>query len=234
MPAPEPAPVESGALPPPPSVASSAAPEPTAAKADGPAAAARAALAQKLGRPAPPIEPVTTPLEPEPPPPPPVVAVPDAPEAQDLAAPAPLLSLHPESPREVVGLAEEHLGVGKDIVVARANELLGPASGSRSAEELGQLWQSLVQEFGDTATMPAPPPIAAVPDLPPEPGLASVPEPSIDLAPPLEEPPTDDMAPEAIDLDDLVDAPAHTEQIIEKVTEAFPGAELHIPEEPVE
>ena len=38
-----------------------------------------------------------------------------------------------------------------------------------------------------------------------------------------------------IDLDDLVDAPSHTEAVIEQLTEAFPGAELHLidpPEDP--
>jgi hypothetical protein len=63
------------------------------------------------------------------------------------------------------------------------------------------------------------------------------PAPSDEATPPAPEASNDEpggMAPEDIDLDDLVDAPAHTEQIIEKVTEAFPGAELHIPEEPAE
>ncbi|MEZ5246987.1 MAG: DNA polymerase III subunit gamma/tau [Acidimicrobiales bacterium] len=228
----------STALAPPPSLASAGAPEPAVSRPDGPAAAARAALAQKLGRPAPPIEPVT--LDPDPvPPPPPVGGVPDAPAASSESAPANggpesgsgLAALRPESPREVVGLAAEHLGIDKDVVVARANELLGPADGSRSVEQLSYLWQELVAEFGTSATAPL---IAAVPDLPPDPDPRprvadsgppdSEPDPGIDPDPGLEE----------IDLDDLVDAPAHTEQFIEKVTEAFPGAELHIPEEHVE
>jgi len=250
-PAPEPAPPTpepvqaeepaASAMPAPPSVAASASPEPTATKADGPAAAARAALAEKLGRPAPPIEPVTSPVQDEPPPPPPIAAVPDVPQSAPQAVPesptspvSPLTLLRPESPREVVGLAGEHLGIDKDIVVARANELLGPASGARSADDLSQLWQSLVAEF-DTGEAPPPPPIAAVPDLPPEPAPAEETSEAAD-APPLADPAPVDHAPdlgsEEIDLDDLVDAPAHTEQIIEKVTEAFPGAELHTPEEP--
>jgi DNA polymerase-3 subunit gamma/tau len=227
----------SPALPPPLRVAATSAPEPVASKADGPAAAARAALAEKLGRPAPPIEPVTMDTDPTPPPPPPpsAIGVPDAPSVMPESSPAPdvasaagtaLTSLRPESPREVVGLAAAHLGIGRDVVVARANELLGPADGTRSVDELSHLWHALVDEFGTAA---APPPIAAVPDLPP----ATDPEPPTDDVPPPAEP-DPDAGLEEIDLDDLVDAPAHTEQFIEKVTEAFPGAELHIPEEHVE
>lgn len=239
---PEPSPAEpvvaddDSPLPPPLTIAASA-PEPAAAKADGPAAAARAALAEKLGRPAPPIESVTDPEPPvTAPPPPPVVAVADVPAAESegerppAASESPLVGLRPESPREVVGLAGQHLGIDKNTVVARANELLGPAQGSRSADELARLWQALVDEFGSGTgegsaepTVPSAPPIAAVPDLPPEP-----------VPPPVAEAPVEDLGPEAIDLDDLVDAPAHTEQFIEQVTEAFPGAELHVPEEPVE
>ena len=91
----------------------------------------------------------------------------------------------------------------------------------------------------------ATPPLAAVPD-PPEPASAAM---LASEPPPYDGPPVEDVAPpiaavpdpaaspevaerESIDLEDLIDAPAHTEQIIEKVTEAFPGAELHIPEEP--
>jgi len=263
-PAAQPAASEPGSLPPPPNITPTSAPEPAAAKGEGPAAAARAALAEKLGRPAPPIEPVTLPPEPEPAPAPPLAAVPEAPAAaksapagdESAATPvSPLTLLRPESPREVVGLASEHLGIDKDVVVARANELLGPASGSRSADDLARLWQGLVEEF-DVASAPPPPapPIAAVPDLPPEPLVVEplvaeplVAEPLVAEAlvaegvPPIDtsSAPVDDMvppdlAPEEIDLDDLVDAPAHTEQIIEKVTEAFPGAELHSPEEPTE
>ena len=65
----------------------------------------------------------------------------------------------------------------------------------------------------DGAPLATAPPIAAVPD--PEP--APEPEPALES--------------DGIDLNDLVDAPAHTEQMIEKVTEAFPGAEVHVPEE---
>ena len=58
-------------------------------------------------------------------------------------------ALLPDSPREVVGLAATHLSIDKDTVVARANELLGATSGSRSAEDLGKLWRALVAEFGE-------------------------------------------------------------------------------------
>ena len=37
-----------------------------------------------------------------------------------------------------------------------------------------------------------------------------------------------------VDLTDLVDAPSHTDEIIERLTEAFPGAELHLNEPPEE
>jgi hypothetical protein len=220
-------------LPPPLAVARTDVPEPAAAKGDGPAAAARAALAEKLGRPAPPIEPMTVPDEPVPPPAPPIAAVPDAPAIEPSPAEPALASLRPESPREVVGLAAEHLGIDRDVVVARANELLGPASGSRSPEELARLWQALVDDYDAAsasapapAPVPEPPPIAAVPDLPPESPV------HVDDGPPAAA--EREPGPEEIDLDDLVDAPAHTEQFIEKVTEAFPGAELHVPEEPTE
>ncbi|MEQ8841735.1 MAG: DNA polymerase III subunit gamma/tau [Acidimicrobiales bacterium] len=214
-------------LPPPPSAAPVASPEPAAAKGEGPAAAARAALAQKLGRPAPPIEPITS--EPDvadvPLPPPPVAESAEP----TVESPSGLAELRPTSPREVVGLAADHLGVDKDTVVARANELLGPADGGRSPDDLARLWTALVDEFDHP--MPAPPPIAAVPDLPPDPEPAPAP-PTAEHVP--EEHVPDEPAPEEIDLHDLVDAPAHAEQFIEQVTETFPGAELHVPEEPSE
>ena len=37
-------------------------------------------------------------------------------------------------------------------------------------------------------------------------------------------------ADEEVDLHDLVDAPSHTDEIIERLTEAFPGAELQTKE----
>ena len=228
-PAPAPAAVapadDSSALPPPPAVARRESGPADTAKSEGPAAAARAALAEKLGRPAPPIEPVTLPDEPLAPPP--IAAVPDVSSPGDAS----LGALRPGSPREVVGLAAEHLGVDKETVVARANELLGPASGSRSPDDLARLWQALVAEYESSAGMPdgpQAPPIAAVPDLPREPERVSAPQP-VPASEPAPEP-----GPDEIDLDDLVDAPAHTEQFIEQVTEAFPGAQLHTPEEPVE
>ncbi|GJM39367.1 MAG: hypothetical protein DHS20C19_27340 [Acidimicrobiales bacterium] len=242
------------ALPPPPSIAPAAKEEPEVDRSNGPAAAARAALAEKIGRAAPEIESVTEP-DPPPAPPappaavPPVAAVPDpvadSPESAAEAADEALLALRPESPREVVQLAGEHLGIDKDVVVAAANELLGPTNGPRSAGELAGLWHALVDQYSSSPVddtpdeavdepahdepAPAPPPLAAVPDPAPEPepepeAPRAADDPFADAPPPLSD---DD-----IDLHDLVDAPAHTEQIIEKVTEAFPGAELHVPEEP--
>lgn len=233
-------------LPPPPALASEPAADPAPAKANGPAAAARAALAEKIGRPAPEIESVTepdpppTPAAPPPAPAAPVASVPDEPAPSAPEPDSALLALRPESPREVVELAGAHLGIDKETVVARANELLGPADGPRSAGELAGLWHALVGEFAEAATdttpepTAAPPPLAAVPDPPPEPSEPPPPEPEgdpFDAAPVPDAAPADDTM-DDIDLDDLVDAPAHTEQLIEKVTEAFPGAELHVPEEP--
>jgi DNA polymerase-3 subunit gamma/tau len=251
VPAPAP-PVSTGghALPPPLTIAEPVAPVDTGPKVTGPAAAARAMLAEKTGRPAPPIEAVTDADQPAPSPAPlaaaptaaPVSSVPVDDSGDDIEAE--LLAMQPTSPKEVVQLADEHLGIGKDLVIARANELLGPANGPRTPDELGRLWRSLVDELGGSGPSDMPP-LAAVPD-PPEssPGAIAVSEP-----PPYDGPPIEDVAPpiaavpdpapspeaaerDSIDLEDLIDAPAHTEQIIEKVTEAFPGAELHIPEEP--
>ena len=119
------------------------------------------------------------------------------------------------------------------MVVARANELLGQAAGPRSVDELAHLWQALVEEFADTVP---PTPEPAIADPGPEPPPDSRPEPA--AAPdPGPDPGPDvglDVGLDEIDLDDLVDAPAHTEQFIERVTEAFPGAELRTPEEHVE
>ena len=237
-------------LPPPLTIVEPVAPVDTGPKVTGPAAAARAMLAEKTGRPAPPIESVTDADQPAPPPAPltvapilsPVSSVPVDDSGDDIEAE--LLALQPASPKEVVQLADEHLGIGKDLVIARANELLGPANGPRTPDELGRLWRSLVDELGGSGPSEMPP-LAAVPD-PPEPASAAM---LASEPPPYDGPPVEDVAPpiaavpdpapssevaerESIDLEDLIDAPAHTEQIIEKVTEAFPGAELHIPEEP--
>jgi DNA polymerase-3 subunit gamma/tau len=250
-PAPTPAPPVSTSghtLPPPPTIAEPVAPVDTGPKVTGPAAAARAMLAEKTGRPAPPIEAVTDADKPAPPPAPltvaptasPVSSVPVDDSGDDIEAE--LLALQPASPKEVVQLADEHLGIGKDLVIARANELLGPTNGPRTPDELGRLWRSLVDELGGSGPSEMPP-LAAVPDPPESPaGPASEPPrydgpPIEDVAPPIAAVPDPAPSPEAaerdsIDLEDLIDAPAHTEQIIEKVTEAFPGAELHIPEEP--
>jgi DNA polymerase III subunit gamma/tau len=206
-------------LPAPPTVAAAPREAPAAPRASGPAAAARAALADRIGRPAPPIESVTEPVEPAPPTMPPTAVAPASVEEPGPAeaavdATTDLASFRPASPREVVGLAATHLSVDKDVVVARANELLGPARGSRSADDLTQLWLALVAEFaGPTA--------------------AAAPTAIVESASPVD-PTPGEAAPESIDLDDLVDAPARTEQIIERLTEAFPGAEVHTPEEPTE
>ncbi len=61
-------------------------------------------------------------------------------------------------------------------------------------------------------------PITPVPEADPEP---------VDERVPGEHPPDDD-----IDIHDLVDAPSHTDELIERLTEAFPGAELHTTDHP--
>ena len=123
------------------------------------------------------------------------------------------------SPSEVVRLGELHLGLSREEVVTAANELLGERS--RTEEALTELWLSLV----DVHEVPTE---AAVPVAHPEivreatQSISPEPEPTIssDAA---DNPPADDE----IDVHDLVDAPSQTDQLIERLTEAFPGAELH-------
>jgi hypothetical protein len=100
-------------------------------------------------------------------------------------------------------------------VVKTANDLLGPSSGKRSPDELVALWAALVEGHGPS-TAPA-----SVADEPPpyeddadDPGL------------PQENP--GPAADHEVDVHDLVDAPSHTEDLIDQLTEAFPGAELHV------
>ena len=100
------------------------------------------------------------------------------------------------------------------MVVRRATEVLGPAAGARSEEDLTQLWNVLVDEVHPPAAAPPTPP--PLDDGAVEPGNAE--------APPV---PTAD---EDVDLDGLVDAPSHTDEVIERLTEAFPGAELQTKE----
>ena len=95
----------------------------------------------------------------------------------------------------------------------------------RSPDDLTRLWIALVDEF-DSAAPPEPTPTD---DVPAPPTLAVVEAGSDSEPPPAGERAADPD--ENIDLTDLVDAPAHADQVVDRLTEAFPGAELHEPEE---
>ena len=225
---------------------------PTAAPAGGTgvAAAARRALAEKRGD-APPPAPPPPSVTPSAPPPvpssptsaPPPVPAPEPPSPSPIAdAPAPatdpdasLRSLRPQSPSEVVQLAGAHLDLDRDTVVRRATEVLGPAEGTRSEDDLARLWSVLVDEVHPPAApSPTPPPVLddSIPSPPaadaddpgPTPPDDQPVEPACAEAPPVQ------AADEDVDLHDLIDAPSHTDEIIERLTEAFPGAELQTKE----
>ena len=208
----------------------------------GPAAAARRALAERRGEASPP--PVEgTPNVPTAPPPVPT-PVPSSALTESLTGPAveaaavsvdpgptptvdggtiDLYEIVPSSPRDVVQLAGLHLGFDRDTVVQVATEVLGPTTGKRSREELIELWQILVTEYEATRAEGAEPSLPTPPTIDPS---ASERE----QAPPVDE--SDPTSDDEVDLHDLVDAPSHTDQIIERLTEAFPGAELHVNEPP--
>jgi DNA polymerase-3 subunit gamma/tau len=219
-------------------------PPPTTAPAGGTgvAAAARRALAEKRGD-APPPAPPPPPATPSAPPPVPGSAVSAPPSPSPIVDdPAPvtdpevsLRSLRPRSPSEVVQLAGTHLDLDRDTVVRRATEVLGPAAGARSEDDLARLWNVLVDEVHPPAAAsptpspvlddPIPSPSAADPNDPgPTPPDDHPVEPVNAEAPPVP------AADEEVDLHDLVDAPSHTDEIIERLTEAFPGAELQTKE----
>ena len=225
---------------------------PTAAPAGGTgvAAAARRALAEKRGD-APPPAPPSPSVTPSAPPPvpssptsaPPPVPAPEPPSPSPIAdAPAPatdpdasLRSLRPQSPSEVVQLAGAHLDLDRDTVVRRATEVLGPAEGTRSEDDLARLWSVLVDEVHPPAApSPTPPPV--LDDSIPSPPAADADDPG--PTPPDDQPvepasaeaPPVQAADEDVDLHDLIDAPSHTDEIIERLTEAFPGAELQTKE----
>jgi len=202
------------AVPPPPSTVPAAASntpaaatEGSSARDTGPAARARRALgrSQSGSRPGP---------EPAPPPPAPTTPPPVVP-----AAPAvPAAEFAPTTPGEVVDRAVGSLGMSQQHVVARANEILGPkqAGVPRSPAELAKLWQALQQESKLSA--PAPQPAPAVPAPPP--AVEELESPRT----PGETTGSDPI--EEVDLTDLVDAPDHEEQLLEQLSQAFPGAEL--------
>ena len=252
-PAPDAEPVASSVAPPVPSTPEPApTPPPTAAPAGGTgvAAAARRALAEKRGD-APPPAPPPPPETPSAPPPvpgsavsaPPPVPAPAPPSPSSIAdEPAPatdpevsLRSLRPQSPSEVVQLAGAHLDLDRDTVVRRATEVLGPAEGTRSEDDLARLWNVLVDEVHPpAAASPTPPPVLDDPIPGPPAADADDPGPTPPDDQPVEpmnaEAPPAPAADEDVDLHDLVDAPSHTDEIIERLTEAFPGAELQTKE----
>jgi DNA polymerase-3 subunit gamma/tau len=248
--APEVEPPSSSVAPPVPSTpepAPTSPPTSAAAGGTGVAAAARRALAEKRGD-APPPAPPPPPATPSAPPPVPGSATPDPPAVRAPEPPPPgpiadapalaanpdvsLGSLRPRSPSELVQLAGAHLDLDRDTVVRRATELLGPAEGARSEDDLARLWNVLVDEVHPpAATSPTPPPVLDDPiPSPPadDPGPASPDDQSVE--PINAEAPPVSTADEDVDLHDLVDAPSHTDEIIERLTEAFPGAELQTKE----
>ena len=132
-------------------------------------------------------------------------------------------------------LAGTHLDLDRDTVVRRATEVLGPAEGPRSEDDLARLWNVLVDEVHPpAAASPAPPPVLDDPIPSPPAADADDPGPTPPDGQPVEpmnaEVPPVPASDEDVDLHDLVDAPSHTDEIIERLTEAFPGAELQTKE----
>lgn len=139
-------------------------------------------------------------------------------------------------------------------MVARAKSVLGPSETTRSSEELQRLWQVLVDEFGpdsvpevpaladeepenDTAAAPAVTDRSPVEPAPVEPpavpsnSAVNDPEPSDDTADLDETPEVDPVDSDGLNLDELIDASSHTDQVVELLNEAFPGAEIDTPAE---
>ncbi|MCY3850082.1 MAG: DNA polymerase III subunit gamma/tau [Acidimicrobiaceae bacterium] len=167
------------------------------------------------------------------------------PSAQSVAE-EDLRSLQPKSAKEVVELAGLHLSLGRNLVVTWANSFLGPAEGKRSEDDLQRLWRALVDEFGP-GSVPDAPAVADEPSAPLDRGPAADPpqDETRDADPPHEEelpvgaaetadePATDadmvDTDEDGLNLDELIDASSHTDQVVELLEEAFPGAEIEAP-----
>jgi len=166
-----------------------------------PAAAARRALAERGGGSPPPTRTPPTTAE-EPPAPPPV------PRRQTTTAPndeVDLRQLRPQTPSEVVMMAVEHLGLDRQVVIDRAKELLGDASGDRTVDELVRVWNALIDDQSGASPRLDPEPSAVVAD---------------------QEPQTQPESAETVDLDQLIDAPDHADQVLEHIADLFPGAEM--------
>ncbi len=226
-----------------------AAPAPVA-----PAAAAPAPAPASAAGPTPEVEPESDEprqleafaVAPKLPPPPPLAA------SAPSAAEEDLRSLQPKSAKEVVELAGLHLSLGRNLVITRANSFLGPAQGKRSEDDLQRLWRALVDEFGPDSVPDAPaladePPAADDPvEDPTQDEASGVAPANVDL-PQVETAETAETAGEesdegadkagdagdadgdGLDLDELIDASSHTDQVVELLEEAFPGAEIETP-----
>ena len=175
------------------------------------------------------------------------------------AAEEDLRSLQPKSAKEVVELAGLHLSLGRNLVITRANSFLGPAQGKRSEDDLQRLWRALVDELGPDSAPDAPaladePPAADDPVEDPtqdeasgvspasvgpaDVGAANVDPPQVETTETAGEA-SDEGADETsdagdadgdgLDLDELIDASSHTDQVVELLAEAFPGAEIETP-----
>ncbi len=183
--------------------------------------------------------------------------LPPPPQLAGFAKPAgeqDVRSLQPNSAREVVALAGQHLSIGRELVVARAKSVLGPSETTRSSEELQRLWQVLVDEFGPDSV----PEVPALTDEEPENDPAETPavtdrspveaepvdpltgpsddgiddtEPSDSAADLDETAEVDPVDSDGLNLDELIDASSHTDQVVELLNEAFPGAEIDTPAE---
>jgi len=228
------APAGESAAPPAPAVETAEAAKPAASA--GPAAGARRALGNAKGAPpaAPPAAAPPDDAAPPPPVPPPVE--PDPVTRVVGAEPDPgsdLRAIRPLSPSEVVQLGGLHLGLSRDDVVGQASAILGDRP--RDAETLAELWRTLVDRHAGGAT-----PAVSLPEGDPGPSppddfdtgpVPSTSSPTVTREVTLPASRQEAVAigsDDEIDLDDLVDAPSHTEAVIEQLTEAFPGAELHI------
>ncbi len=234
-----------------------AAPAPVARAAAAPAPAPAPAPASAAG-PAPEVEPEPDgprqlegfDVAPKLPSPPPLAA------SAPSAAEEDLRSLQPKSAKEVVELAGLHLSLGRNLVITRANSFLGPAQGKRSEDDLQRLWRALVDEFGPDSVPDAPaladePPAVPQDDPVEDPtqdeargvgpanvGPANVDLPQVETAETAGEASDEgaDKASDAgdadgdgLDLDELIDASSHTDQVVELLEEAFPGAEIETP-----
>jgi hypothetical protein len=109
-----------------------------------------------------------------------------------------LATLRPTTPTEVVGLAVRHLGLTEGVVVERARQMLPPRVDTSAPRDPSELVSLWLALVAEHRPDESEPPAA----------------------------PAGEDDTEAIHLDELVDARSHSEDVIEQLTEAFPGAEL--------